>query len=329
MREYVVACSENGLRLDKFLSLKIPDKSRTKIQSAIEDTLVHVDNKVITNVSEKLKLGQTVRFFDELIEVPQTDLKPEKVDFEVLFEDDDLIVLDKPSGVVVHPGNGNWSGTLVNGLLEYSKNLSSGSDQNRPGIVHRIDKDTSGILVVAKNDNTHFHLAQQFAVHSITRKYVCYTYGVPNLNSPLVSRLDSEKFLIQSFIGRDPISRKKMKILQSGGKNAVSIFKILENFRVFKNGIFASKIECELRTGRTHQVRVHMSFLGSPLIGDQTYGKHKKLPIRDSEYAYNFPRQALHAFYLKFRHPRTGGLLEFTSPIPADMQNLDSKLREI
>lgn len=323
---FVVDLSESGKRLDKFLAEQIPSKSRTKIQEAIVETCVSIDGVSVSDPSLKLKSGQEVLFCYDEIPQQVCDLKPEKVDFKIVFEDNDIIVLEKPAGIVVHPGNGNWAGTLVNGLLEYSKDLSSGGDVLRPGIVHRIDKDTSGILVVAKNDFAHMKLAEQFEVHSIIRKYICFVYGYPKTNFPFVNSLNDGRFLIETQIGRDPVNRKKMKILKLGGKRAVTIFKILKTFSDAKGNCFASKVECELKTGRTHQVRVHMTGLTAPLIGDQTYGRRKKLPIEDSAFAYEFPRQALHAAFLSFDHPRSGEKMSFHSELPADMLALEEKL---
>lgn len=322
---FVVNQDEVGCRLDRFLVQKIPTKSRTKIQESILADLVFLDKKLINDPSLKVKLNQNVEFIESETKT-ECELQPEHVDFRVIYEDNDILVVDKPAGVVVHPGNGNWSGTLVNGLLEYSKDLSSGSAYNRPGIVHRIDKDTSGILVVAKNDFAHMKLAEQFAIHSIIRRYICYTYGSPQINSSFVKKLRENNFQIETQIGRDNINRKKMKVLQCGGKKAITNFKILKKFCDLKGNVFASKVECELKTGRTHQVRVHMTKLGAPLIGDQVYGKRKKLPICDTDYVYKFPRQALHAFFLSFIHPVSGKKLEFQSALPSDMEELENKL---
>ncbi len=324
MLDFVVKISENDMRIDKFLSIYIKDISRVKIQDAILNGAVSVDGQKITDCSKKLKAEQLVNFDQTYIVNEQIELKPEKVDFSILYEDDDLIVLNKPSGIVVHPGNGNWSGTLVNGLLAYS-DLSSGTCDFRPGIVHRIDKDTSGSLVIAKNDFIHAKLAEQFAEHSITRRYICYTYGKPNIN---LCVNENGLFRYETKFGRDPVNRKKMKVLQDRGKTAITLFNIEQIFS--KSGVpFASKIMCELKTGRTHQIRVHMASLGASLIGDQVYGKRKKLPIENKECVFEFNRQALHAYYLKFEHPRNKCILEFVAPIPDDLTWLESQLMHI
>lgn len=310
-------------RIDRFIASRVDDLSRSKVQRLISDGCVFVDNIVIADCSYKTKLQQSVDVM--LPSQESSELSAEHVDFAILYEDDDIVVVDKPSGVVVHPGAGNWSGTLVNGLIGHSNCLSAfdGADM-RPGIVHRIDKDTSGILVVAKNDVAHAKLAEQFAVHSITRKYVCFVYGIPRINRE-VQKLPDGRYRIETQIGRDKINRKKMTVLEIGGKNAITIFKILN---VFKDSC-ASQIECELKTGRTHQIRVHMTHLCASLIGDQVYGRKKKISGDDEDYVYNFSRQALHAKYLKFQHPATYREMEFSSELPNDMARLNKILTNL
>ena len=298
------------------------DCTRSRAQKLIKSGCVLVNCMRVIDCSFKVRPDQKVSVTD-LIET--FDLLPDDVKFEILYEDEDIIVVDKPSGVVVHPGSGNWSGTLVNGLIKHSENLSSiGEEFLRPGIVHRIDKDTSGILVVAKNDISHAKLAEQFAKHTITRKYECFTYGMPKIDKR-VQKLTDKRYMFESEIGRDRISRKKMMVLESGGKHAITIFKILDTFK----DACASRIECELKTGRTHQIRVHMTHLGASLIGDQTYGKRKKIKGDSDDFVYNFPRQALHAKYLKFTHPVTLEEMEFSSQLPDDMQQLNQILSNL
>lgn len=324
MIEVIVQESENGVRIDKLLSTFVHDLSRAKIQEAILNGAAYINKQRITDCSKKVKTGEFINFDRTFAVTKPIELKPEKVDFSIMYEDDDLIVLNKPAGIVVHPGNGNWSGTLVNGLLEHG-NLSSGTAEFRPGIVHRIDKDTSGSLVIAKNDFTHARLAEQFAEHSITRKYICYVYNKPDVK---LCTNENNLFRYETNFGRDPINRKKMKILREGGKKAITLFNIEHIFS--KSGIpFASKILCELKTGRTHQIRVHMASLGASLIGDQTYGRRKKLPIENKEEVFEFNRQALHAYYLKFKHPRNNMNLEFLAPIPDDLIWLEQQLYNI
>lgn len=310
-----------------FLTSVLRNYSRSKVQKLIENGNVLINGIVVLDRALIVKPGCTITVHEEQIN-NDNQLTPEVVEFDVLYEDDNILVVNKPYGVVVHPGAGNFSGTLVNGLLHYAKDSSlSNNNSARPGIVHRIDKGTSGILVVAKTDNAHAKLAEQFAVHSITRKYVCFVYSTPNISRD-VQKLPDGRYKIQTLIGRDKLNRKKMKVLQTGGKNAITIFKVM---RVFSNRV-ASQIECELKTGRTHQIRVHMNYLGASLIGDQVYGRRKKIRCAnddDTNFLYNFNRQALHAAYLKFQHPLTLKDMEFSSPIPEDMKNLNQVLSNI
>lgn len=298
------------------------DCTRSKAQKLIKGGCVLVNCKKIEDCSFKVRPDQKISVADF---VETFDLSPSEVDFEILYEDEHIIVVDKPHGVVVHPGSGNWSGTLVNGLLKHAENLSSiGEEFMRPGIVHRIDKDTSGILVVAKTNISHAKLAEQFAEHSITRKYECFTYGSPKI-SQNVKKLSDKRYLFESEIGRDRVNRKKMMVLDSGGKHAITIFKVLNTYK----DLSASRIECELKTGRTHQIRVHMTHLGAPLIGDQTYGRRRKIKGDYDNFIYDFSRQALHAKYLKFVHPVTMREMEFSSPLPEDMQKLNQVLSNL
>ena len=301
-------------RLDKFLASELKFLSRTKIQNLISEGLVRVNGIPEIHENYFLKKRDEIFLTQHETNVDQSLNPDENVKFSILYEDEDLLVIDKPAGVVVHPGAGNFSGTLVNGLLFYcGESLSSGSENSRPGIVHRIDKDTSGILVIAKNDFAHQKLAQQFAEHSIRRKYVCFCYGI----------LQPERGRIETLISRDKSNRLRMAISKSGGKNAITIYNTLKKF-----GKFVSKVECELKTGRTHQIRVHLSHLGHSLIGDKLYKfKNYALPSEIRDFVTNFPRQALHAFFLEFRHPRTEEILSFTSEIPADMRELEERLQ--
>ncbi|GHT97518.1 pseudouridine synthase [Alphaproteobacteria bacterium] len=307
-------------RLDKFLASELHDYSRSKIQSMIEAGNVSVNGIIVLNSNYILKVRDEIAISP--VVVPGTNvLEPdESVDFSVLYEDDDLIVVNKPAGVVVHPGAGNYHHTLVNGLAYYYESLSSGSDSVRPGIVHRIDKDTSGILVVAKNDHAHEKLAEQFKVHSIKRKYICFCYGVIN---PRCGK-------IETFISRDKYNRTKMAVSKDSGKLAISIYRTL---KIFSN--FVSKVECELHTGRTHQIRVHMAHIGHSLIGDSIYRSKNYNRILAGQtiqdktqvaYVRNFPRQALHAYFLEFTHPRSQKLMHFEAELPDDMQELESIL---
>ncbi len=263
-----------------------------------------------------LKSGNVVQI-EENIPSEKIEIHPdEQVPFEILFEDDDLLIVNKPAGIVVHPGAGNRDHTLVNGLAYHcGKNLSTVNSEIRPGIVHRIDKDTSGILAIAKNDFAHMQLAKQFEIHSIKRKYICFLFSVLR---PLNGK-------IETLISRSESNRLKMAVSQSKGKNAITIYKTIKNF-----SNYVSKVECELLTGRTHQIRVHMSHLGNSLIGDRTYKiKNYSLPKEFAKEINEFPRQALHAYFLEFIHPRNGEIMHFECGMPDDMKTLESLLNKI
>lgn len=317
-------------RLDKFLAHEFREISRSKMRTIIESGLVAVDGRVVFDPAFCLKKSREAQIdidFDSVSDItanfalrnaaflaPAAD---STVNFEILFEDSDILVVNKPAGVVVHPGAGNYEHTLVNGLIYHCDgNLSSVSDESRPGIVHRIDKDTSGILVVAKNDQAHAILADQFRIHSIKRCYVCFCFGV--------SRVKMDR--IETKIGRDPGNRLKMAVSRGeNGKKAITNYRVLREF-----GSFASKIECELHTGRTHQIRVHMSHFGCALIGDNLY-KSKNIypaPKNISKYLNEFPRQALHAYLLEFTHPKTGERMKFEVEIPEDLRDLENRLEK-
>jgi 23S rRNA pseudouridine1911/1915/1917 synthase len=249
---------------------------------------------------------------------PSEDAVPkgEDIPLNILFEDDDLIVIDKPAGLVVHPGAGNADGTLVNALIHHCGDSLSGiGGVRRPGIVHRLDKDTSGVMIAAKNDAAHRALSEQFSAHTVMRKYLAVVTGCP---LPLEGR-------VETLIARNPRHRKKMAVSKTKGKEARTRFAVKELFRA-KGQPLASLVECALETGRTHQVRVHMAHLGHPLIGDQLYGRGKTpkaaAGTEAGEAIQAFPRQALHAAHLAFTHPLTGKTLSFDSPLPKDMKNL-------
>lgn len=301
IRTFLVESNDAGKRIDVFLSEKIKDMSRSRIQKLIED------NKIKVNLKE-IKSNYKIKNGDEItVEVPEPvmlQIEAEDIDIEILYEDDDIVVVNKPQGMVVHPAAGNYSGTLVNALLKKCKTLSSINGVIRPGIVHRIDKDTSGVLVVAKNDFAHQHLAEQIKEHSVKRIYMALTEGV----------IKQDTGTIDKPIGRHPIYRKKMAIVENG-KRAVTHFKVLERYK--ENTL----IEARLETGRTHQIRVHMASIGHPLVGDPVYGFKKQ--------KFNLKGQALHAMVLGFIHPRSGEYMEFSSPLPNYFQNLIEKLRRM
>ncbi len=314
----IVNKSYNGWRIDKFLAISFPDISRSQIQRLLKEKNVFCDGTPVMDSSAKVRENEVY-----LLNIPEpVDAipVPQDIPLSVIYEDNDLIVVNKPAGMTVHPAPGAPDQTLVNALLFHCRgNLSGIGGVKRPGIVHRIDKDTSGLLVAAKNDATHKHLCAQFAEHSIERTYVAAVFGAM---SPVSGR-------IETLIGRSPYDRKKMAIVHKNGKNAVTNYKTL---KIYKN--LASLVQCNLETGRTHQIRVHLSSCGCHLIGDQLYVKAKKITeksVRDEirDYINHFPRQALHAKSLGFVHPSTGRQMNFDSDFPDDFRQLVQKLEEI
>ena len=318
-KEFKFICSENesGTRLDIFLFNSIKKNyneliSRSRIKSLIEDNYVEKDNVKIKSPSTKTILNSIYK----LIIPPAIPAKPlkQKIPLDILYEDNDVIVTNKKAGMVVHPGFGNYSNTLVNALLYHCKGSLSGiGGVSRPGIVHRIDKDTSGVLVSAKNDYAHIHLSNQFKEHSITRSYIAIVWGI----------LKSKSGTITNKISRNAYNRKKMGV-SNNGKIAITHWEIE---KVFLN--MASLIKCKLETGRTHQIRVHFSNLGNHLIGDRLYSKprsKKQFLNKNNQEIYEalklFPRQALHAHSLSFEHPRNKKRLNFEVNPPNDIQNL-------
>ena len=311
-----------GSRLDKFLYekvIKIKNVkifSRSRIQSLIKEGNVKVDDKIILNPAFKIK--QSNNFIVYIPRSIEGSPKGQNIPLEILFEDEDIIVINKPFGMVVHPGAGNKENTLVNALLSHCGNSLSGiGGVIRPGIVHRIDKDTSGIIVSAKNDFSHIHLSNQFKIHSIERSYFALVWGVP-LN---------KKGIINKPIARDPNNRIKMAVSYKG-KHAITKWKVLKNI----NNI-ATLIRCDLETGRTHQIRVHLASIGSEIIGDKVYKSKKRFINSISKNNVNllkdFHRQALHAFKLVFFHPTKNQFLNFEIPIANDIQKLIDKLEKL
>ncbi len=305
-------------RLDKWLSLCFTDISRTNIIKLINEGRLTKNAEIINNAAYKIKENE---IFTLCVSPPAPpDPIPQNIPLDIMYEDDDIIVVNKTAGMVVHPGAGNWENTLVNALLFHANGHLSGiGGLERAGIVHRIDKDTSGILVVAKNDFAHKTLAEQFSTHNIERVYEAVCFGVPN---PLEGTISGN-------IGRNPNDRKKMAIVKQGGKTAVTHYKTLQILA----GSAAGLIECRLETGRTHQIRVHMTSIGHPLVGDSTYRfdrKFSKIPLSDKQKKalYNFPRQALHAKVLGFIHPTTKKNMLFETDMPEDMKELCIALSE-
>jgi 23S rRNA pseudouridine1911/1915/1917 synthase len=311
-----------GDRLDRFLGDRIESLSRTRIKALMADGCVSSAGKTVNDPSKRVKPGE-----EYLIQVPiARPARPrgQAIALEICYEDADLIVIDKPAGLVVHPAAGNPDRTLVNALIAHCGDSLSGiGGEIRPGIVHRLDKHTSGLIIAAKNDAAHRHLAAQFAAHSIDRAYQAVVWGVP----------PKSKGVIRGNIGRSPKNRKKMAVLARGGKTAETHYRVIRPLGGGDGGIaVAALIECRLTTGRTHQIRVHMAHMGYPIVGDPVYGgrrrRHARLgaggesvdAIRAAAAAIG--RQALHACRLGFLHPASGESLRFDSPLPADLEAL-------
>ncbi len=306
-------------RLDKALVEAVPDLSRERIKALILDGQLRLDGRLATKPSEKI---EALTAFELTVPAPRAvDTVAEDIALNIVYEDAHLLVIDKPAGLVVHPSPGHEDGTLVNALLHHCRGQLSGiGGEERPGIVHRIDAGTSGLLVVAKSDAAHQGLSTQFAEHSIERLYKAIVKGVPIPADGVIS----------TTIGRSPTDRKKMAVLGPydatremtnylRGKHAITHYKILQS------GRDCAVVQCQLETGRTHQVRVHMAHIGHPLIGDPLYGRARKLKQMGPNES-QFKRQALHAATLGFIHPISGELMRFESPIPVDMQELLSEL---
>lgn len=296
MRQMVFSVLDGGERVDKFLDEMLPDFSRSYIQKLIKGGHVFVEGKA---VKPGVKPPADARVYVEIPDEVKLDIQAENIPLDILYEDDDLLVVNKPKGMVVHPAAGHYSGTLVNALMYHCEGHLSGiNGVLRPGIVHRIDRDTTGSLVVCKTDLAHQSLAAQLKEHSITRRYRAIVCG----------RLSQDKGCIDAPIGRHPVDRKRMAVNYAHGKSAVTHYTVLQRFSKF------TYIECRLETGRTHQIRVHMASLGHPLLGDTVYGSGKS-PFR-------LEGQCLHAMVLGFIHPRTGVYMECTAPIPEYFQHL-------
>lgn len=285
----------DGVRIDKFLSDTLTEYSRSFIQKIIKDELVLANDKHVKN-NYKVAAGDVLNITVPECKTPE--IEPENIPLDIIYEDDDIIVVNKPKGMVVHPAAGHYSGTLVNALMYHCKdNLSGINGVSRPGIVHRIDMNTTGVLVTCKNDFAHSRIAAQLAVHDITRKY----------NAIVWNPFSVESGTVDAPLARSRKDRKKVAIDQSG-RRAVTHYRVLENFKQFAH------VECQLETGRTHQIRVHMSSIGHPLLGDDVYGSGKS--------PYNITGQALHARVLGFVHPRTGKYMEFEAPLPDYFQKI-------
>ena len=322
-RSFEVPAEFAGERLDKALAAGLPGLSRSRVQALLEQGCVRESGRTVTEPSLRVKLGQTFDVF-----IPEAEpAQPEAQDIplDVVYEDEDVLVIDKPAGLVVHPAAGNPDNTLVNALLAHCGDSLSGiGGVKRPGIVHRLDKDTSGLMVVAKNDRAHHALTEQFSGRSLSRTYQALVWGVP---SPKEGRIEGN-------IGRSTADRKKMAVVTGGGKHAATRYRVVKAF-----GTAMSLVECVLETGRTHQIRVHMAHIGHPVVGDPLYGKGRAgraggkhasaLPEPPRSLFVGFPRQALHAVALSFVHPRKGESVRFQTGLPADMRHLIDTLESL
>ena len=309
--------SAAGERLDRALAAALPDLTRSRVKALIEGRRVTLaGGQTIEEPSRKVKTGECFT-----VDVPEPEPavpRPQAIDLDILFEDDDLLVLNKPAGLVVHPAPGNPDKTLVNALLAHcGESLSGIGGVRRPGIVHRLDKDTSGVMVVAKNDRTHQSLSKLFAAHDLTRIYQALVWGAPK----------AARGTVEAAIGRHPVDRKRMTVRRSGGRAALTEYWIEERFGPPLAPI-ASLVGAKLGTGRTHQVRVHLAHLGCPVVGDPVYGR-KSRNASQPQALREFPRQALHAAVLAFRHPSTGKDMRFATQLPQDFRRLVGTLNSV
>lgn len=300
-RRFEAATDDKGERLDVFLARQSPDLSRSRVQRLIADGLAQVAGRP-AKANHKVQPGETV-----VLAVPAPEpvaAMPEDIPLDIVYEDAEVVVVNKPRGMVVHPAAGNWRGTLVNALLARCDDLSGVGGAVRPGIVHRLDKDTSGVMVAAKTDRAHASLARQIKDRTAGRKYLALVHG----------SVKAEEGLIDAPIGRHRVDRKKMAVDAEHGRDARTRFTVLERFAGY------TLVACKLETGRTHQIRVHMAYIGHPVVGDPKYGP-KTAPFA-------IAGQALHAAELTFRHPVSGAELVFTAPLPADMEKILATLRK-
>jgi len=311
IKKIIIDNSQTNNRLDQALTNLIGECSRSQIKILLQNNNVKISNKIITNASYKVKEGEIY-----YVRIPikiESNIESQKIPLNIIFEDTDILVINKPAGMVTHPAPGNQNYTLVNALLYHTKKkLSSVNSSNRPGIIHRLDKDTSGLIVVAKNNLSHLDLANQIKERSLQRKYFAIVWGVP------------QNQIIKGYIQRHKKNRKKMALYkENNGKYSETLIKLKSSFGI------CSLIECTLKTGRTHQIRVHMNYINSPLIGDKLYGKNKTNRYgkdkKNSEKLLllkKFHRQALHAYSISFTHPMSKKILKFKSKIPKDMLKL-------
>ena len=311
--------NDKNLRVDVFITKKENDISRTRIKNLILDKKLKLNNKTLQDPSKKISVGDILEL--EIPDPKNASLKPYKYKLDISYEDEDLIVLNKPAGIVMHPGAGNFDNTIVNALINYDKDsLSSIGDELRPGIVHRIDKNTSGLVVIAKNNKTHEHLSNQFSKHSITRIYQLLIWG----------KIRPSKGKIETLITRSSKNRQMMEVSTIKGKKAITNYKTIETFEN-KNTPTLSLLECKLETGRTHQIRVHMNYLGNSIVGDDKYKKKlKKIknvePILEKSLI-NLNRQFLHAKTIGFIHPKKKVEMVFNAILPHELEKIIKMLR--
>jgi len=315
----IVDSNESGQRIDLFIANRESQLSRSRIKNLILGKKLKINEIVIDNPAKKTAHGDKIKL--EIPEPKKASLKPYNYKLDIVHEDDDLIIINKKAGISMHPGAGNYDKTLVNALMNYnSKNLSNIGDELRPGIVHRIDKDTSGLVVIAKNNNSHENLSNQFGEHSIKRVYQALIWG----------KLRPQKGKIETLINRSSRNRQLMEVSTKKGKKAITNYKTLEVFENNKTPTL-SLVECRLETGRTHQIRVHMSYKGNNILGDNKYKKKfKKLKNIDpniEKSILKLDRQFLHAKVIGFTHPKTGKKIEFDSNLPNDLEKILKKLR--
>lgn len=299
--EFVVEEEQSGERIDKYVTESVNDPaiSRTQVQDWIKAAAVEVNGKVVKS-NYKVSANDQVK-----IQVPEPEdaaIVPENIPLDIVYEDSDVVVINKPRGLVVHPAPGHPSGTVVNALMYHCKDLSGINGMVRPGIVHRIDKDTTGLLMIAKNDLAHVSLAQQLKEHTVTRKYIALVHG----------NLPHDQGTIDAPLGRDLNDRKLFTVTEHNSRHAVTHFVVTERLGDY------TVVELQLETGRTHQIRVHMKYIGHPLAGDPIYGRNKTVALKG---------QALHAAVIGFKHPRSGEYMQFEVPIPADMEHVLNSLR--
>jgi 23S rRNA pseudouridine1911/1915/1917 synthase len=292
---FVVQGDNAGQRLDVFLSEQGGGLTRSRIQKLIADSMVKVNGDLVRS-SYKVRSGDII----SLVIPPPKEIKveAENIPLDIYYEDADVIIVNKPRGLVVHPADGNWNGTLVNALLYHCKDLSGINGEIRPGIVHRLDKDTSGLLIVAKNDDAHLSLARQLKDHSVVRGYLALVHG----------KIKGEKGMIDAPIGRHPVDRKKMAVVERNSRQAVTHYRVLDRKKDY------TLVDLRLETGRTHQIRVHMNYINHPVVGDTRYGPGNP--------HFGLNGQFLHAYRLGFIHPRSGRYMEFNAPLPEVLENI-------